>query len=131
VSTTKLPTPQRGSARRILQRELLVADNEQIARVLAIVDNLAVRGEADNLIAPLRGRLAKLRPRRKLSLPRLLFMPLNPLLVDGPSWSAGSPPIPRTAILPLARQVQEGLGHAAGRIVPRPPSTMITWRWTY
>jgi hypothetical protein len=97
VAATNNTTPLRGSALRNIQRELIVAQDDQITSVLAIVDNLAVRGEADNLIAPLRGRLAKLRPRRKLSMSRLLFMPLAPLFVAGPSWSAGSPSIPRSA----------------------------------
>jgi hypothetical protein len=116
VAATNNTTPLRGSALRNIQRELIVAQDDQITSVLAIVDNLAVRGEADNLIAPLRGRLAKLRPRRKLSMSRLLFMPLAPLFVAGPSWSAGSPSIPRSALLPIAGQVQFGLGHLAASI---------------
>jgi hypothetical protein len=116
VAAKKDSNPPRGSAVRSIQRELIVAKDEQITSVLAIVDNLAIRGDADNLIAPLRGRLAKLRPRRKLSLSRLLFMPLAPLLVDGRSWTAGSPSIPRSAVLPMARQVQAGLGHSAESI---------------
>jgi hypothetical protein len=116
VTAPKRPIPLRGPALRSIQRELIVAKDEKIASVLAIVDNLVVRGEADNLIAPLRVRLAELRPRRKLNLSRLLLMPLVPLFVDGPSWNAGSPSIPRSALLPMARQILRGLGHAAAAI---------------
>jgi hypothetical protein len=77
--------------------------------VLAVVDKLAERGEADRLIEPLRGRLAEMQPKRPLSLFRLLFAPLDPLIVAGRSWRRGSPGIPRTALGPLGRAVYCGL----------------------
>ena len=52
-------------------------------------------------------------------MPRLLFMPLIPLIVDRPLRIVESPSIPRTALLPLARQVQQGLGSAAATIAAR------------
>jgi hypothetical protein len=84
--------------------------------VLALIDDLSERGEADALIAPLRGRLAGLRPRRKLGLTRLLFTPLNPIIVDAANWSAAALSIPRTALAPLGGQVRQGLGPAAATI---------------
>jgi hypothetical protein len=110
------PTPLHGPALRALQRELVGAQDEQIARVLAIVDNLAVRGEADRLIAPLRGRLAELRPPRQLNLSRLLVIPLEPLIVDAAGWNPGAPSIPRSALSPLAQQVTHELGAFAEAI---------------
>ncbi|HET7881635.1 MAG TPA: hypothetical protein VFL55_12165 [Acetobacteraceae bacterium] len=102
-----------GANLRMLHRELASAHDEQIHRVLAIIDDLAERGEADRLIAPLRRRLAELRPRRKMTLTRLLFTPFNPLIVDGGRWNAADPSIPRTAIRPIAGQVRRALGMAA------------------
>jgi hypothetical protein len=101
---------------RTLHRDLAVAQDDQIHRVLTIIDDLAERGDADKLIAPLRRRIAELRPRRKLSLTRLLFTPLNPLIVDAANWSTAAPCVPRTAILPLAGQVKEGLGATVAAI---------------
>jgi hypothetical protein len=95
------------------QRQLAAARDEQIVRVLAAVDKLAERGEADELIAPLRGRLAEMRPKRPLSLLRLLCVPLDPLIVPGHGWRRFSPSIPRTALGPLGHVVYRGLADTA------------------
>ena len=116
MTTNGPSTPLTGPNLRTLHRDLAAAQDDQIHRVLTIIDDLAERGDADKLIAPLRGRIAELRPRRKLSLARLLFTPFNPLIVDAASWSAAAPSIPRTAILPLAGQVRDGLGAAAAQM---------------
>jgi hypothetical protein len=97
--------PQLGA----LQRDLAGARDEQILRVVGMVDAMARRGNADALIAPLRPRLARLRPPRPLSLLRVLFAPLDPLLVAAASWRRGQPALPRTALVPLAGMVQRGL----------------------
>jgi hypothetical protein len=116
LTTNGPSSPLTGPNLRTLHRDLAAAQDDQIHRVLTIIDDLAERGDADKLIAPLRGRIAELRPRRKLSLARLLFTPFNPLIVDAASWSAAAPSIPRTAILPLAGQVRDGLGAAAAQM---------------
>ena len=54
----------RGAELRQLKRELLAADDQRVRRLVALVDRISVRGEADSLIAPLRPRLAMLRPPR-------------------------------------------------------------------
>jgi hypothetical protein len=113
MSGTGGSAPLHGPQLRTLQRELVAAQDDQIARVLAIVDKLVVRGEADKLIAPLRGRLAELRPKRQLTLFRLLFTPLDPLIVNATDWTTGAPSIPRSALLPLAQLVHKQLGTAA------------------
>jgi hypothetical protein len=105
-----------GSKLRTLHRDLAAAQDDQIHRVLALIDGLRDRGEADRLIAPLRKRLAELRPRRRLNLTRLLFTPLNPIIVDATNWTAAAPSIPRTALAPLGAQVRDGLGDAAESI---------------
>ncbi len=113
MTTNASPPSLIGPKLRSLHRDLAAARDEQIHRVLAIIDDLADRGEADKLLAPLRRRLAELRPRRKRNLTRLLFTPLNPLIVDAPNWTPTAPAIPRTALQPLGDQVREGLGEAA------------------
>jgi hypothetical protein len=53
-----------------IQTSLAHAADAQIARVVAMVDAMPERGSADALIAPLRPRLAALRPTRPLSFTR-------------------------------------------------------------
>ena len=74
------------SALHDVARTLNAARDEQLARVVAVVDALPARGAADTLIAPLRPRLATLRPTRPLNLTRLLFTPLDPLIVPSAEW---------------------------------------------
>lgn len=97
---------------RELQRTLSDAREEQIARVVAMVDALADRGVADGLIAPLRPRLAHIRPPRPLRFARLLFLPLDPIVVAPVAWRLGQGQVPRTAILPIAAAVYAALEHA-------------------
>jgi hypothetical protein len=106
-------TAASGKPIREVRRSLARARDEQLARVVALVDNLQKRGAADDLLAPLRARIAELRPARPLNFSRLLFIPLDPLIVPAPRWEIASPSIPRTAIAPLASAVEAALGPAA------------------
>lgn len=92
-----------------LKRELSEANDGKLAQVVAIVDQLHERGKADGLIAPLRPRLAQLRPARPLRLARLLFLPLDPLIVPPTGWRSGALTVPRTAILPFAATLRLAL----------------------
>ena len=78
-----------------------------------MVDALTDRGIADEMIAPLRARLAQIRPRRPLRFARLLFLPFDPLIVPVGNWSAGAPTIPRSAVPPLADTVWKAMGAQA------------------
>ena len=97
---------------RALHHTLAEAQDGQIARVVAVVDALPERGNADDLIAPLRLRLGRLRPARPLRFARLLFSPLDPLIVPPPRWRPGLPTLPRSVVPPLARTVHAALGEA-------------------
>ncbi len=85
-----------------LQANLASAEDEQVARVVALVDALPQRGAADDLIAPLRLRLQQLRPKRRVAFARLLFTPLDPLLVPPQHWQRGSMLVPRNVVAPVA-----------------------------
>ncbi len=98
---------------RKLNRSLDTASDAQIAKVVAAVDALGARGMADEMIAPLRPRLALLRPPRPLRFCRLMFMPLDPLIVSGANWRPDSPTIPRPALLPLAETARAGMAAEA------------------
>jgi hypothetical protein len=98
-------TPSRLAEIKVLNRHLVSAQDAKILKVVAMVDALPQRGEADTLIEPLRARLAQLRPSRPLAMGRLLFMPLDPVLVTAPHWQRGALTVPRTAVPCLIRQV--------------------------
>jgi hypothetical protein len=101
---------------RELGRRLAGAPDAEITRAVAIVDRMPLRGGADQLLEPLRPRLAALRPPRPLRFTRLLFLPLDPVIVPPPRWQPHLPCIPRSALAPLAATVRAGLGAEAKAI---------------
>jgi hypothetical protein len=112
----KGPEAALGRNIRELSRGLADAPDAQVARVVAVVDQMPSRGDADQLIAPLRPRLARLRPPRPLRFTRLLFLPLEPLIVPPQRWRPNMPAIPRSALTSLAATVRAGLGAEAARV---------------
>lgn len=101
---------------RSLQSDLMGAHDRQILKVVAMVDKLPVRGDADQFIAPLRPRLAALRPSRPVNFTRLLFMPLDPLIVVPSAWKRDALAVPRSALVPLSHQVRAAIGAEAAAI---------------
>ncbi len=114
-------TPPRAALRAVVH-DLAEAEVAKIARVVAMVDALPSRGAADEVIAPLRPRLLALRPPRPLRLGRLLFLPLDAVIVPAANWRRGSPAIPRSVLPTIAlhlsrlaaREVAEVEAVAAG-----------------
>ena len=100
----------------MVRRKLSDARDGQISRVVAMVDALPARGAADRLIAPLRPRLAQLRPDRPLQFGRLLFLQFDPVIVLAEDWSPGSPTVPRLLLAPVAEAVRLALGEQAATI---------------
>ena len=99
-----------------LHKSLATAQDSQIAKLVAMVDTLPDRGVIDDLVAPLRSRLAQLRPARPLRFIRLLFTPLDPLIVPAPRWRPDGPSLPRTALPGLAAAAHDTMGEEAARI---------------
>jgi hypothetical protein len=93
-----------------VSRDLAYAADEKVLSVVSMVDGLANRAMADDLIAPLRHRLARLRPQRKLNFARLLFLPFDQLIVPAPQWRPMDATIPRSAVHALATIVRSALG---------------------
>ena len=110
---------QAGEAMRAVRRQLTAADGCKIAQVVAMVDALPARGQADALIAALRPRLAGMHLPRPLGFTRLLFTPLDPVLLPGHAWRRGSPALPRTALAPLGAIVRAGMAEAAAGLSER------------
>jgi hypothetical protein len=100
----------------MVTRDVAGAPDAQVIRIVATVDAMATRGVADELIAPLRQRLAELRPPRPLRFARLLFHPLDPVIVPAAQWRPGQDGIPRTALVPLADCVRRAMDAQARAI---------------
>jgi hypothetical protein len=96
-----------------LRATLAKANDEEVTRLVAMLDRMRDRGALDGLVAVVRPRLARLRPERPLSFVRLLFLPLDPLIVPAGIWRFDQPAIPRIALRPLADTVRAALGGAA------------------
>jgi len=113
------PIQPRDSAVPTLAGVIAGAPDPTIARIVALVDAMTRRGPADLLIEPLRQRLATLRPPRPLRFGRLMFCPLDPLIVPRARWRPGQPAIPRTALMAMAEQVRLTMGAPATSIETR------------
>ncbi|MFZ4406288.1 MAG: hypothetical protein ACOYOH_03050 [Paracraurococcus sp.] len=95
---------------RQLGQAAAVADDAAVARLVAMLDRLPDRGEADRVLDPVRPRLRALGLKRPLGLPRLLFLPLDGAILPPSRWSRGAPAVPRSALPMLAAAVQAALG---------------------
>ncbi len=93
-----------------LHNSLAQAQDSQITKLVAMVDAMQDRGVIDDLVAPFRTRLAQMRPARPLRFIRLLFTPLDPLIVPAPRWRPESPSIPRTALSAMAEAARATMG---------------------
>lgn len=107
------PSQMRRPAVRAMTQAIIGARDPQIMRIVALVDAMMLRGTADLLIEPLRKRLATLRPPRPLRFGRLMFHPLDLLIVPAAFWRPGQQAIPRTALMPMCEHVRLMMGPAA------------------
>jgi hypothetical protein len=114
--TPRSPPPATRQEFRALQRAIASAGDAQAAQVVALIDALDDRTAFDGLLDPLRPRLARLRPSRPLRFTRLLFMPLDPVIVSAPDWRVGMLAVPRNALRPLAASAHALLGDRAAEI---------------
>ena len=103
-------------ALRDLRHELSGADDDKIRRIVAFMDEQAVPEAAQAILDPLRPRLAILRPPRRLRFARLLFLPLDPVIVAARDWRPGDATVPRGALVPIAAIVRGALGQEATQI---------------
>jgi hypothetical protein len=98
------------SISREIGRNLNSASDEQLGRVVAMVDSMSARGAADEIIELVRPRLAVLKPERPLTLSRVLFAPLDPAIVHPRNWKPGTAALPRSALSVVSRSVMACLG---------------------
>ncbi len=110
-STAPLPAQAAQSLREV-RRGVAQAADAQVLQVVRMVDALEDRGATDAVLEPVRSRLRAIQPARPLRFARLLFMPVDPLIVASKSWRAGTPFLPRTALMVLARAVRLAIAPA-------------------
>ena len=105
-------SPPRGHGLLDLSRDLRDASDSAILRVTQVIDTLPERGAADRLLDGLRPRLSALRPPRPLALSRVLFWPLQPVILAPGAWRPGTVGIPRSVITPVTALVRTHLPDA-------------------
>lgn len=89
------------------------ASDEQLCRVVGVLDSLVTRGEADRLLAGLRDRIRALHPDRPMRFGRLLVLPLEAALVQTADWLRDPAGIPRAALNPVIETVRRAMGQEA------------------
>ena len=104
------------AAVRSIRRELANAADEQVLRVVALLDQQAVPEAAHAVLDPVRPRLAQLNPPRPLRFARLLFLPLDPLVVPARDWRPGEAMIPRGVLHAIGRTVHAALRPAVSEV---------------
>ena len=95
-----------GPSLREVRREVAQAADAQILQVVRMIDALPDRGATDAVLDRVRPRLRAMQPARPLRFARLLFMPLDPLIVAPKDWRPGKAFLPRSALMVLARAVR-------------------------
>jgi hypothetical protein len=103
-------------ALRALHVDLGEADDEKIRQIVSLSEKAPDNHAWQTVLQPLRPRLAALRPARALRFTRLLFIPLDDLMVPARHWRPGQATIPRTILHAMAIAVQAELGQDAASI---------------
>lgn len=104
-----------------LSARIARARPDAISAIVALIDRLPERGEADALIAPMRPRLNRMRDivRRPASLGRVLAFPIEDLLVEPDVWRRGSLSVPRSVMTVAIGLVTDTLAAAARQDIRR------------
>jgi protein-tyrosine-phosphatase len=98
---------------RRLTHAVASASDDALARVVAVFDRMADRREADRLLDAARPRLRRLRPPRPIAFTRLLFLPLDGVILDSRAWKRADGGLPRSALPALAESVRIAIGPEA------------------
>ncbi|WP_149540270.1 hypothetical protein [Siccirubricoccus phaeus] len=78
------------------------AEDAALAKIVAMLDHLDHRGEADLVLERVRPRLRALGVPRRLNLARLLFLPMDGAIRSPMEWRRGEAALPRSALPVLA-----------------------------
>lgn len=88
------------------------ATDGQLARIMQFIDRLPSRGRLDDVVAPIRGRLALARPARSVTSARVLTAPIEDLLVDPACEAAAPSALPRDILGVFHRIALDAVGAA-------------------
>ena len=102
-----------------LRHRAAMADDAALLRICAMLDRTEDRGEADRVLDMARPRLSALRPPRPISFLRLLFLPLDGVIVPAARWRRGASELPRSALPALGAAVRAALGETAAEALLR------------
>jgi hypothetical protein len=92
-----------------LAQALRAADDHRLIAVMALIDASPLRAAIDELLGGVRARLWQLRPPRRLSLRRVLTLPLEALLADPPACAQGGVRMPRRMLPALFAVIEPAL----------------------
>ncbi|MCZ8279597.1 MAG: hypothetical protein O9313_14760 [Acetobacteraceae bacterium] len=109
-----------------LAANLSNASDENILRIMAMIDRLPDRSRLDALLNDIRPRLAQLRPPRPLTVMRLLFLPLSGALVDRAAWRQDPATIPRAALRPIFTLLRDLPNGPLTEAETAPPQALFT-----
>jgi hypothetical protein len=101
LDATKTQKPGESTKDTALTENLSGASDENLLRIVAMIDRQAERNKLDDLLTDIRPRLARLRPPRPVTMTRLLFLPLSGALVNRNMWRQDPAAIPRAALKPI------------------------------
>lgn len=101
LDATKIQKPGESTKDTALTENLSGASDENLLRIVAMIDRQAERNKLDDLLTDIRPRLARLRPPRPVTMTRLLFLPLSGALVNRNMWRQDPAAIPRAALKPI------------------------------
>ncbi len=105
-----------GRKTRQLRAALGASSDTALLRVVGLLDGLAERGEADELLDTLRRRLRRLSPARPMRFARVLALPLEGALVPPTAWTRAPAELPRSALAPIAQAMRAALGPLAAEL---------------
>lgn len=116
MSATQQARPNLAAEQRRLTHQVASATDEALIRVVAAFDRMADRREADRLLDAARPRLRQLRPPRPIAFTRLLFLPLDGVILPAAGWRRASGGMPRSVLLPLGEAMRAALGAGAAAL---------------
>jgi hypothetical protein len=102
---TDIPNAIRAEMRS-LTLALEQASDGALTRIVGLLDTIGPTHGATQLLDRARPRLRLLRPPRRTSVPRLLFMPLDGGIHEPRAWQRHRSGLPRNALMALAGQVR-------------------------
>ncbi len=111
------PPPATPAELRALARRAADADDRVLRSLVATLDGIENRGEVDRVLDPVRHRLRTLRPSRPIGFTRLLFLPVEGVIVPVRRWRRDGAQIPRSVLPALGLAIRSAMGEEAAALI--------------